>query len=33
MGLAVGEAGRMRVAVHTEVDLADQEILVRDLSR
>lgn len=33
MGLAVGEAGRMRVAVHMEVDLADQEILVRDLSR
>lgn len=33
MGLAVGEAGRMRVAVHMEVDPADQDILVRDLSR
>lgn len=33
MGLAVGEADRTRVAGCMEVDLADQEILVRDLHR
>lgn len=33
MGLAVGEAGRTKIAGRMEVDLADQEILVRDLHR
>ena len=33
MGLAVWEAGRTRIVVRTEADLADQEILDRDLSR